>query len=65
MVSVGYDFVVDSDAAGMKTSLRLENLWQQRLRVLLKKTGWLLSEGDGRNSDSGEHGEGKDIDIMS
>jgi hypothetical protein len=25
----------------------------------------LLSEGDGRNSDSGEHGEGKDIDIMS
>lgn len=65
MVSVGYDFVVDSDAAGMKTSLRLENLWQQSLRVLLKKTGWLLSEGDGRNSDSGEHGEGKDIDIMS
>ena len=57
--------MVDSDAAGMKTSLRLENLWQQRLRVLLKKTGWLLSEGDGRNSDSGEHGEGKDIDIMS
>jgi hypothetical protein len=65
VVSVGYDFVVDSDAAGMKTSLRLENLWQQSLRVLLKKTGWLLSEGDGRNSDSGEHGEGKDIDIMS
>lgn len=65
MVSVGYDFVVDSDAAGMKTSLRLENLWQQSLLVLLKKTGWLLSEGDGRNSDSGEHGEGKDIDIMS
>jgi hypothetical protein len=65
VVSVGYDFVVDSDAAGMKTSLRLENLWQQSLLVLLKKTGWLLSEGDGRNSDSGEHGEGKDIDIMS
>lgn len=65
MVSVGYDFVVDSDAAGMKTSLRLKNLWQQSLRVLLKKTGWLLSEGDGRNSDSGERGEGKDIDIMS
>jgi len=65
VVSVGYNFVVDSDAAGMKTSLRLENLWQQSLLVLLKKTGWLLSEGDGRNSDSGEHGEGKDIDIMS
>jgi hypothetical protein len=65
VVSVGYDFVVDSDAAGMKTSLRLENLWQQSLLVLLKKTGWLLSEGDGRNSDSGEHGEGKGIDIMS
>lgn len=65
MVSGGYDFVVGSEAAGMKTSFRPENLWQLSLRVLLRKTAWLLSEGDGRNSDSGEHGEGKDIGIVS